>query len=102
LASLVTSGEVTAESIVDIMNKAHEINSKKSNRYLSEDYWFCQKTQELGLQTWLCPWMALNHTGNMVYGGSLADIAALGVSPTADVGELNKYKTKSNQVGAKK
>ncbi len=97
--------EVTAEEIIGIINKAHGINATKSNRYLSEDYWFCQKVNELGLKTWICPWMALNHTGTMTYGGSLADIAALGVSPTADVGELNKYKNKAaphGEVGGKK
>ena len=54
----------------------------------------CQKTQELGLKTWLCPWMKLNHTGTMTYGGSLSDIAALGASPTADINQLKKNKGK--------
>ena len=40
-----------------------EIDSK-SKRYLSEDYWFCQKVQEAGLRTWLCPWMKLQHVGS--------------------------------------
>jgi hypothetical protein len=61
----------------------------KSKRYLSEDYWFCQKVQELGLKTWLCPWMKTHHVGTMIYGGSLADLAQIGASPTAD-GELLK------------
>jgi hypothetical protein len=86
------TGEATKEDLLGIIQKANDLNAKKSNRYLSEDYWFCQKVNELGLKTWICPWMALNHTGTMTYGGSLADIAQLGVSPTADVGELNKYK----------
>jgi hypothetical protein len=98
---------ITATELVEIINRANELNAKKSNRYLSEDYWFCQKVNELGLKTWICPWMALNHTGTMTYGGSLADIAQLGVSPTADVGELNKYKGNPSgqnvgEVGGKK
>lgn len=35
----------------------------KTKRYLSEDYWFCQKAQEAGLKTWLCTWMQLQHVG---------------------------------------
>ena len=63
-----------------------------SKRYLSEDYWFCQKLQEAGLKTWLCPWMKLQHVGTMVFGGSLVDLAALGASATACADTLNKIK----------
>lgn len=64
----------------------------KSKRYLSEDYWFCQKAQEIGLRTWLCPWMQMNHVGTYIFGGSLADLASIGVSATADPGALKKKK----------
>ena len=56
----------------------------KSKRYLSEDYWFCQKAQEIGLKTWLCPWMKLQHMGSYVFGGSLIDLAQIGAGATAD------------------
>ena len=59
-------------------------------RYLSEDYWFSQKCNAIGLRTWLCPWMKTNHSGTMIYGGSLVDLAQIGASPTADVSKLNK------------
>lgn len=59
-----------------------------SKRYLSEDYWFCQKAQAIGQKTWLCPWMKLQHVGTMIFGGSLIDIAALGASATADPDQL--------------
>jgi glycosyltransferase involved in cell wall biosynthesis len=62
----------------------------KSKRYLSEDYWFCQKAQEIGLRTWLCPWMKLQHVGSYIFGGSLADIASIGASATADPSKLGK------------
>jgi len=62
----------------------------KSERYLSEDYWFCQKIQELNLHTYLCPWMKTQHVGTMIYGGSLADLASIGASPTADLEQLRK------------
>lgn len=66
----------------------------KSKRYLSEDYWFCQKIQELDMKTWFCPWMRLQHVGSYIFGGSLADLAAVGASATADAGLLEKTKTK--------
>jgi len=69
-----------------------------SKRYLSEDYWFCQKLQEAGLKTWLCPWMKLQHVGTMVFGGSLVDLAALGASATADAGQLDEIKKKKKKV----
>lgn len=55
----------------------------ETKRYLSEDYHFCQMSQKIGLKIWLCPWMALTHTGTFTFGGSLVDIAQIGASPTA-------------------
>lgn len=65
-----------------------------SKRYLSEDYWFCQKSQQAGLKTWFCPWMKMQHVGSYIFGGSLADLASIGVSATADVGKLGGKKKK--------
>ena len=62
----------------------------KSKRYLSEDYWFCQKAQDAGLRTWFCPWMKMQHVGTYIFGGSLADLASIGASATADPGALKK------------
>lgn len=59
-----------------------------SNRYLSEDYWFCQKIQELNLKTWFCPWMKMQHVGTYIFGGSLADLASIGAAATADPGSI--------------
>jgi len=59
-----------------------------TKRYLSEDYWFCQKAQQIGLKTWFCPWMRLSHVGTYIFGGSLADLAAVGVAATADPNKL--------------
>ena len=64
----------------------------KSKRYLSEDYMFCQYMQDVGVATWLCPWMRLVHTGSYTFGGSLADIAALGASATADIAAIKSMK----------
>jgi hypothetical protein len=64
----------------------------KTKRYLSEDYWFCQKAQDIGLRTWFCPWMKMQHVGTYIFGGSLADLASVGVSATADPGALKSKK----------
>jgi hypothetical protein len=76
----------------------------KSKRYLSEDYWFCQKVQEAGLRTWLCPWMKTFHVGSYIFGGSLPDLAAVGVAATADAGILqgNREKKKKRESKQKK
>lgn len=64
----------------------------KSERYLSEDYWFSQKCQELNLKTFLCPWMKLQHMGSYVFSGSLQDLARAGASATADPSKLKHKK----------
>jgi len=62
----------------------------ETKRYLSEDYYFCQAIRKIGMKVWICPWMQLNHTGNYTFGGSLADMASLGVSATTDPSMLKK------------
>ena len=59
-----------------------------SNRYLSEDYMFCQWVRKIGLKVWMCPWMKLQHTGSYVFGGSLLDLATIGAAATADQNEI--------------
>lgn len=70
----------------------------KNKRYLSEDYWFCQKIQELGLKTWFCPWMKLHHVGTYVFGGSLVDMAELGAAATADAGQLAEIRRRKKEI----
>ena len=65
-----------------------------SKRYLSEDYWFCQKAQGASIKTWFCPWMKLQHVGSYIFGGSLADLAQIGAAATADPGSLGGKKKK--------
>jgi hypothetical protein len=66
----------------------------KSERYLSEDYWFCQKAQQANIRTWFCPWMKLQHVGSYIFGGSLADLATIGAAATADPNALGGKKKK--------
>jgi hypothetical protein len=80
--------------VADRLAKYTAKAATRSKRYLSEDYWFSQKCQEIGLRTWLCPWMKLQHMGSYVFGGSLADLAQIGASATADMGQLEKTKPK--------
>lgn len=91
LVARIASGETVdpaeaSKLIADIKERL----SKSSKRYLSEDYWFCQKIQEAGLRTWFCPWMKLQHVGTYIFGGSLADLAMVGASATADASVLKK------------
>jgi hypothetical protein len=50
---------------------------KKHQRYLSEDYWFCQKAREAGMSVWLAPWMQIRHHGTYIYTGSIPAMAAV-------------------------
>jgi hypothetical protein len=61
-----------------------------TKRYLSEDYMFCYNVQKMGGQVWFCPWMHLQHVGTYIFGGSLADLASIGASATADSGYMHK------------
>ena len=65
-----------------------------SKRYLSEDYMFCYNVQKMGMKVWFCPWMQLQHVGSYIFGGSLADLASIGASATADQSKLKHKKTK--------
>lgn len=65
---------------------------KKTNRYLSEDYFFCQKIIEAGGRIWLCPWMQLEHMGSYFFKGSLHQLASIGASATADPTKLKHKK----------
>lgn len=84
----------TKEQIIEFLSdKRTGIDRETySNRYLSEDYMFCQWVRNAGMKLWLCPWMKLQHVGSYVFGGSLIDLAQIGASATADVGQLKKKK----------
>jgi len=46
-----------------------------SERYLSEDYFFCQMCRKLSIKVWLCPWMKTQHVGTYAFTGDLPKIA---------------------------
>jgi len=76
----------------EIMMYFQALIDEKTKRYLSEDYMFCQWMQKVGVDTWMCPWMRLLHTGSYTFGGSLTDLAQLGASATADVDQIKRMK----------
>lgn len=84
------SGKQIREQLEGIVRELKEKNDKKSKRYLSEDYWFSQKIQHFGARVWLLPWIRLQHTGTYIFGGSLMDLAQVGVSATADPKAIKK------------
>ena len=88
----ITDSDVLSKEIESVFEKAQEESKKYSKRYLSEDYWFCQNVRKMGGKVWLCPWISLQHVGMYIFGGSLADLAQVGASATADVNQLGKKK----------
>jgi hypothetical protein len=48
--------------------------------------------QKIGVETYMCPWMKLLHTGSYTFGGSLIDIAQLGAAATADADAIKNMK----------
>ena len=88
----VAKGEVGPEHIQEKLNEIQTRADKRSKRYLSEDYWFNQKCHDIGVKTWLCPWMRLQHAGTYIFGGSLIDLAQVGAAATADPNAFKKPK----------
>lgn len=50
-----------------------------TKRYLSEDYYFCQKARASNMKVWLVPWFQLKHNGFFIYNGSLGEMAMAGL-----------------------
>ena len=48
---------------------------KGSDRYLSEDYMFCQWWRNMGGKIWLCPWMKTHHIGTYAFHGDMPAVA---------------------------
>ena len=45
------------------------------NRYLSEDYMFCQWSRNIDLKIYMCPWMQMGHMGSYNFNGNIPAIA---------------------------
>ena len=85
----------------DIMAYFDCIIDPETRRYLSEDYFFCKKSRQAGMQIFMCPWMQLNHVGSYIFKGNMGAIGSLGVSATADK-TSNKKNYDNNQLTNKK
>jgi hypothetical protein len=62
------------DTIIDTVDSA---TGGGSDRYLSEDYMFCQLWRKMGGQIYLCPWMKTQHIGTYPFTGNMSKIAEL-------------------------
>lgn len=94
LARIAAGETIDPATIKGIMDAAKQKQDASSERYLSEDYWFCQLVRKIGMKIWLCPWMHLQHAGFYTFGGKLAALASIGAAATADPAQLEAMKKK--------
>lgn len=93
LVKKLAEGEaVSADQAKTILSEAQTKMNNSTDRYLSEDYLFCQNVRKANMKVWLCPWMHLQHAGSYVFGGKLAALASIGASATADADLLRKQR----------
>jgi len=101
LLARMSKGETIApEVLAKALEDARQKMEASTDRYLSEDYLFCQNVRKAGMKVWLCPWMHLQHSGTYVFGGKLPALAAIGASATADPELLKKMKSGQPQIAA--
>ncbi len=58
-----------------VIDHKDSITGGGSDRYLSEDYMFCQMWRKIGGQIWLCPWMKTQHVGTYAFTGNMPAVA---------------------------
>jgi hypothetical protein len=58
-----------------IIDTADSATGGGSDRYLSEDYMFCQLWRKLGGSIYLCPWMRTQHIGTYHFQGDMPAVA---------------------------
>jgi hypothetical protein len=58
-----------------VIDTKDSITGGGSDRYLSEDYMFCQMWRKMGGQIWLCPWMKTAHIGTYHFQGDMPAVA---------------------------
>ena len=71
-------------------------SSNNSDRYLSEDYAFCQLARHIGIKIYLCPWMKLGHIGTYVFDGTMADLGRIDTSNTWAASNMRKAEQARN------
>ena len=58
-----------------VIDTVDSITGGGSDRYLSEDYMFCQMWRKIGGQIHLCPWMKTDHIGTYHFKGDMPSVA---------------------------
>ena len=58
-----------------VIDSKDSITGGGSDRYLSEDYMFCQMWRKIGGQIHLCPWMKTSHIGTYHFQGDMPAVA---------------------------
>jgi len=58
-----------------VIDTKESITGGGSDRYLSEDYMFCQMWRKIGGQIFLCPWMKTSHIGTYHFQGDMPAVA---------------------------
>jgi glycosyltransferase involved in cell wall biosynthesis len=97
LARIAAGENVSSDEVATALANARNKINASTDRYLSEDYLFCQNVRKAGMKVWLCPWMHLQHAGAYVFGGKLPALASIGASATADA-DLLKQQRNPQQV----
>jgi len=58
-----------------VIDTKDSITGGGSERYLSEDYMFCQMWRKIGGKIFLCPWMKTQHIGTYAFTGDMPKVA---------------------------
>jgi hypothetical protein len=58
-----------------VIDSTNSITGGGSDRYLSEDYMFCQMWRKIGGEIFLCPWMRTSHIGTYHFQGDMPAVA---------------------------
>lgn len=58
-----------------VIDTKESITGGGSDRYLSEDYMFCQMWRKIGGKVFLCPWMRTQHVGTYAFTGNMPAVA---------------------------
>jgi hypothetical protein len=58
-----------------VIDTKDSITGGGSDRYLSEDYMFCQMWRKIGGQIFLCPWVKTQHIGTYAFTGNMGAVA---------------------------
>ena len=58
-----------------VIDSKESITGGGSERYLSEDYMFCQMWRKMGGNIFLCPWMKTQHIGTYAFTGNMPAVA---------------------------